>query len=76
MSSSKTTSIQEREEGLSMIAASILAGHLSYEKFLSICVDSEARAFVDDWLRGNLVEENNGKIIPGFNDRPGDESGE
>ncbi|MBQ6599732.1 MAG: hypothetical protein IJH79_19455 [Lentisphaeria bacterium] len=52
-----------------MIAASILAGHLSYEKFLSICVDSEARAFVDDWLRGNLVEENKGKIIPGFNDK-------
>lgn len=57
------------EEGISMIAYTILCGHLTYNDFLLECKpDNAAIKYVDDYLKGALkLPENKGKIIPGFN---------
>ncbi|MBQ7207735.1 MAG: hypothetical protein IJS01_08065 [Lentisphaeria bacterium] len=67
----------QRMEGASYVAGAIFEGWSSYKKFVSSARSAESREDVDNLLKLWLsAPENKGKIIPGFNDRPGDESGE
>ena len=58
-------------EATSMIAGSIFEGSWSYSSFLATKPSAKAKKDVDNWLLRRLAfPGTQGKIIPGFNDKP------
>ena len=67
----------QHDEGVAYIAYAIIDGMCTYDAFVSRGPRPEDKRDVDNFLRRWLsAPVNKGKIIPGFNDRTGDESGE